>query len=498
MKKGFPENFLWGGATAATQYEGGYNEGGRGLATNDFVTNGSNEEPRKLSCLFPDGKQVLFDREDSVPEEAIGTIMKDIYYPSHNATDFYHHYKEDLKYLSEMGFKCYRMSISWTRIFPNGGLEKEEANEEGLLFYDEVFKECKRYGMKPLVTLFHFENPAYLADNYNGWASRTTIDCYLKYCRVVFERYKEYVEHWIPINEINVLRGYARLGCKSTDASIRYQALHHLLIANSLATKIGHEINKHNKIGCMLALSGIYPATCKPDDMMGTIEFRRRALFFSDIMMRGTYPGYTDSMFKSLGVQIKIEKDDYDILKNTTSDFLAFSYYRTSVYKVGVPQKTDTGGQMGVNNPYLETTEWGWPIDPVGLRYVLNELYERYQKPLWVVENGLGASDQIEKDGSIIDDYRIEYLKQHIHEMKKAITLDGIDIIGYTSWGCVDLVSSGTGEMKKRYGFIYVDMDDFGNGTRKRIKKKSFYWYKKVIETNGEDLDNIKIKGVEK
>ncbi len=489
MSDGFRDNFLWGGATAATQYEGGYNQGGRGLATNDFVTEGSHENPRKISCQFPDGKQVLLDREDEMPTDAVGCIMDDIYYPSHKATDFYHFYKEDIALFAEMGFKCYRMSISWTRIFPKGGLENEIPNEEGLVFYENVFRECAKYGIEPLVTLFHFENPAYLADHYNGWNGRETLNCYLRYCKVVFERYKNLVKYWIPINEINVLRGYARLGCKQTDATTRYQAMHHLFLANALATKMGHDIIPDSKIGCMLALSGLYPATCKPEDVMGAHEFRRRALFFSDVMMRGYYPNYTNNMLNKLGATIRKEKDDDDIIAETTSDFLAFSYYRTTVYRDGMPQKTDTGGQMGEPNPYLPHSDWGWPIDPIGLRYVLNELYDRYQKPLWVVENGLGAEDHVDKDGVINDDYRIDYLKKHIKEMRKAVVEDGVDLLGYTTWGCIDIVSSGTGEMKKRYGFIYVDMDDKGNGTLKRKKKKSFDWYKQVIKTNGENLE---------
>lgn len=488
MNQGFPKNFMWGGATAATQYEGGYNEGGRGLATNDFVTGGSQAQGRRITCRFSNGDEVLLDREESIPADAIGCIKKGVYYPSHVATDFYHHYKEDIRLFAEMGFRCFRLSISWTRIFPKGGIEGEEPNEEGLIFYEDVFKECKKYGIEPLVTIFHFENPAYLADHYNGWKERYTLSCYIRYCETIFKRYKQYVKYWIPINEINVLRGYARLGCREIDATTRYQAMHHLFLANALATKLCHEIIPDAKAGCMLALSGLYPASCKPEDVMGALQFRRRALFFSDVMMRGYYPAYTRSMLKSLGANVKKESGDDEILASTTSDFLAFSYYRTTVYKNGMPQKTDTGGQMGEKNPFLPESQWGWPIDPIGLRYVLNELYDRYQKPLWVVENGLGAEDSIEEDGSIQDEYRISYLKSHIKEMKKAVVIDGIDVVGYTPWGCIDIVSSGTGEMKKRYGFIYVDMDDQGHGTLQRRKKASFEWYKRVISTNGEEV----------
>ena len=491
MRQIFPDGFLWGGATAATQYEGGYKEGGRGLATNDFVTEGSSTSPRKISCRLPDGNQVLLDREAELPPGAVGCVLEGIYYPSHQATDFYHHYKEDIALFAEMGFKCFRMSISWSRVFPKGGLADEVPNEAGLRFYDEVFTECRKYGIEPLVTLFHFENPAYLADHYDTWYDRRTIDCFLRYCQVVFNRYKTLVRYWIPINEINVLRGYARLGCRSTTASVRYQAIHHLFLANALANKIGHEINSQFNIGCMLALSGLYSGTCKPEDVMGTLQYRRRALFFSDVMIRGYYPSYTEELFRQLGVKIIKEVGDDEILAGNPSDFLAFSYYRSTVYEADLPQKTDTGGQMGKVNPYLDKTAWGWPIDPIGLRYVLNELYDRYQIPLWIVENGMGAVDEPDENNRIVDDYRIDYLKQHIEQMGKAIVEDGVELIGYTVWGCIDLVSSGTGEMKKRYGFIYVDMDDKGKGTLKRLRKKSFYWYKKVIASNGRDLSSI-------
>ena len=490
MKNTFPEHFLWGGATAATQYEGGYNEGGRGLSTNDFLTGGSLTQARKVSCRMADGSIALFDREEEIPDEAVGFIVPELYYPSQKATDFYHHYKEDIALMAQMNFKCFRLSISWTRIFPLGGIPGEEPNEEGLKFYEDVFKECQKYKIEPLVTMFHFENPAYLADHYNGWADRFTLECFLRYCETLFKRYQTFVKYWIPINEINVLRGYSRLGCRKNDAQSRYQAMHHLFLANAGAVKLGHKISADFKIGCMLALSGLYPATCKPADVMGTLEYRRRALFFSDVMVRGYYPSYSATLFAQLGVTLKSMPGDKDLLQAYKSDFLAFSYYRPTVYETGMLQETDTGGQMGRKNPYLNSSSWGWPIDALGLRYVLNELYDRYQIPLWVVENGLGAEDELKPSGQIHDDYRIAYLREHIKEMKKAICQDGVDLMGYTSWGCIDLVSSGTGEMKKRYGYVYVDVDDKGNGSFQRIKKDSFYWYQQVIQSNGEDLEN--------
>ena len=487
-KNGFPDGFLWGGATAANQYEGGYREGGRGLATSDFLSAGNATTPRKVAVIRKDGSKAWYLADETIPDGAVGYIDENAYYPSHRAVDFYHHYEEDICLMGEMRFKCFRMAISWPRIFPKGGIQGEEPNEEGLQFYEKVFTLCREKGIEPLVTIFHFENPAYLTDHYDGWYGRETIDCYLRYCKVIFERYKNLVKYWITINEINSLRGFVRLGCHGTDAQTRYQAAHHLFVANAKAIKLGHEINPDFQIGSMLSLSGIYPESCKPEDVMGTVDFRRRALFFSDVMMRGAYPAYTPAFFKRMGVKLKMEDGDEALIRTYIADFLALSYYRTTVYHAGLPERADTGGQMGVKNPYLPESPWGWPIDPVGLRYVLNELYDRYQKPLFVVENGLGMSDSIEADGTIQDDYRINYLENHIRELKKAVCQDGIEVLGYTSWGCVDEVSAGTGEMAKRYGYIYVDMDDAGNGTLKRIPKKSFYWYQHVIETNGNEL----------
>ena len=488
MEHKFPENFLWGGATSATQFEGGYREGGRGPSTNDFLLAGKNTSPRMISIRAKDGSVRMIDcLRESIPQDSCGCILDGEYYPAHKAVDFYHQYEDDIRMLAEMGLRCFRISIAWSRIYPKGGLENEEANQEGLQYYDRIFDECIRYGIKPLVTLYHFEVPAYLANHYNGWASREMIGFYMKYVNTLFNYYKDKVEYWITINEINVLRGYVKLGCRTLDAQTRYQSLHHLLLANALATQAGHKINPKFKLGCMIAASGIYPETCRPEDVIGAMEFRRRALFFPDVFMRGYYPSYTGSLFNMLGVKLHTQDGDETILR-TTSDFLAISYYRTTVYKHGLSQKTDTGGQMGLVNPYLKLTEWGWGIDPMGLRYVLNEMYDRYQKPLFLVENGVGAIDRPNADDVIHDAYRIDYFRKHISEMRKAVCQDKVDLIGYTPWGCIDLISSGTGEMSKRYGFIYVECDDMGNGTMRRLKKDSYYWYKHVIETNGEDL----------
>lgn len=352
--RAFPPGFLWGGATAAAQYEGGYREGGRGLSTTDFVTGGSGltHTPRRVSVRLVDGTTQLVDREAAVPEGAAGYVDPAIYYPSHRATDFFHHWKEDIALFAGMGFKCYRMSISWSRIYPKGGLEGEEPNEEGLKFYEDVFRECRKYGMEPVVTIFHFDNPAYLADRYNGWLGRETIDCYLRYAEAVFRRYKGLVRYWLTINEINVLRGYTRLGCRRTDAQARYQAMHHLFVASARAVQLAHRIDPNNKVGITLALSGIYPLDCKPENAMGALTFRRRALFFSDVVMRGAYPSYTATMLERLGVKpLEICDGDAQQIAAGVPDYLAFSYYRTTVYHTGVTESTDTGGQLGDKNP---------------------------------------------------------------------------------------------------------------------------------------------------
>lgn len=511
MKNTFPKTFLWGGATAANQYEGGYTEGNRGLAASDMITSGDFSTPRKIFYILPDGSEGYITLGESLPEDAVPIFKKDEFYPSHKGTDFYNHYQEDIALMAEMGFNCYRMSISWTRIFPNG--DEDQPNEEGLRFYDDVFDECLKYNIEPIVTILHFDMPLGLAKRYGGWTNRKMIDNYLKYCRVLFTHYKSKVKYWITVNEINVLGGFWTLGTYKKDkvqkeirgaviptnnylpdeAAEKYQALHHLMVASSYANKMGHEINPENKIGSMLALSGIYPKTCHPDDMFGALQFRRRALLFSDVMMRGYYPSYAKSIFKEYNFELQMTDEDKEILQKYPSDFLAFSYYRTTVFDKDAETTTTTGGQQGQLNPYLEKTPWGWPIDSTGFRYVLNELFDRYQKPLMCVENGMGNTDQIE-DGKIHDNYRIEYLQNHIVAMKDAVLKDGVDLLGYTSWGCIDLISAGTGEMKKRYGFVYVDVDDFGNGTFKRIKKDSFDWYKKVIASNGKNLESVLVE----
>ncbi len=471
-----PEGFLWGGATAANQCEGAYLEGGRGLANVDVVPTSADRFPVAL------GKMKMTACDDAH------------YYPSHEAIDMYHHYKEDIKLFAEMGFKCYRLSIAWSRIFPNG--DDKEPNEEGLKFYEDLFEECLKYGIEPLVTICHFDVPMHLIQSIGSWKSRKMIDYYVRYCEVIFIRYRDKVKYWLTFNEINMLLHLPFMGAGllfeegENETESKYQAAHHELVASALATKLGHEINPEFKIGCMLAAGNTYPNTCAPQDIWKAMEKDRENYFFIDVQSKGYYPNYALKTFEREGLTILMELEDAVILKENTVDFISFSYYSSRLTSADPAMNKETAGNVfaTLKNPYLNASEWGWQIDPLGLRITMNSLYDRYQKPLFIVENGLGAVDTREADGCIHDDYRIEYLREHIKAMLDAVNIDGVDLMGYTPWGCIDLVSASTGEMKKRYGFIYVDKDNDGKGTLKRSKKDSFYWYKKVIESNAEEL----------
>ena len=473
----FPENFLWGGATAANQCEGGYLDGNKGLSTVDVIPSGEDRFPVMKGKL----KMVTCDEEH--------------YYPSHEAIDFYHRYKEDIKLFGEMGFKTFRLSISWARIFPNG--DDEVANEEGLMFYESLFDECLKYGIEPLVTITHFDVPMHLVETIGSWRSRKMVEHYERLCTTLFNRYKDKVKYWLTFNEINMLLHLPFIGAGLTfdegenEEEIKYQAAHHQLIASAKATEIAREINPNFRIGCMLAGASTYANTCAPEDVWKSITRDRENYFFIDVQSRGEYPNYAKKMFERNNINLNMEDKDEEILRNNTVDFISFSYYASRLTSADPNVNTKTSGNVfpTLRNPYLKASEWGWQIDPLGLRITLNALYDRYQKPLFIVENGLGAVDILDKDGYVEDDYRIEYLREHIKAMKAAINEDGVELMGYTPWGCIDLVSASTGEMKKRYGFIYVDKDNEGKGTLARSKKKSFYWYKKVIASNGEELD---------
>lgn len=467
----FPNDFLWGGATAANQCEGAYNLDGKGLSTADVMTAGSFTLPRERTSGILDGK----------------------FYPSHQGIDHYTRFKEDIALFGEMGFKVYRMSIAWTRIFPNG--DETEPNEKGLQHYDEVFDECHKYGIEPLVTISHFETPLNLVKKYGSWTNRKTVDFYINFCEKIFKRYKDKVKYWLTFNEINGMSMIPWIagGVEPENEQVIMQAAYHQFIASAQAVQLGHKINPEFKIGMMFACQVSYPKTCNPKDVFANDRHMKEHLFYSDVQCRGYYPAYKLKDFKRKGIIIQKEPDDDKILKNGTIDFISLSYYMSRVVdaeKMNLKCFLDQE-EIYSPNPYLPTTDWGFPIDPLGLRYSLNLLYDRYQKPLFIVENGLGAVDTVKPDGTINDQYRIEFLRRHIQAMRDAVEYDGIPVIGYTTWGPIDIVSAGTGEMKKRYGFIYVDRHDDGTGTLKRSRKKSFYWYKKVIASNGSDLDNV-------
>ncbi len=468
MNTGFPEHFLWGGATAANQCEGSYLVDGKGLSTADVMTAGNINVPRTITA----------------------GISESVYYPSHVAIDHYSHFKEDIALYAEMGFKCYRLSINWTRIFPNG--DEDTPNEAGLQYYDEVFDTCRSYGIEPLVTISHFETPLGLIA-YGSWESRQVVDFYLRYCNTIFNRYKGKVKYWITFNEINVMstKPWMAGGIETDDEQVRMTAAYHQFLASAKAVQLAHEIDPENKVGMMYAGHFSYPNSCDPEDVQANADFMQSMLFYCDVQCRGYYPAYKIKEFERKGIVLPILNGDQEDLMKGKVDFLSYSYYFTHVVGKNTPNKFVglNGVKTGYSNPYLHTTAWGWSINSMGLRYSLNLLYDRYQIPLMVVENGLGAADIVEADGGIHDSYRIEYLREHIKEMRKAIDFDGIPVMGYTMWSPIDIISASTGEMKKRYGLIYVDVDDNGEGTFKRIRKDSFYWYKAVIESNGENLD---------
>lgn len=476
----FRDDFLWGGATAANQYEGAWNVDGKGVSVSDMCTNGSMQNPKRVTQVLEEG----------------------VLYPSHEATDFYHHYKEDIALFAEMGFKAYRLSIAWTRIYPTG-MEKEP-NEKGLEFYDRVFDELKKYNIEPIVTISHYEMPFALVEKCNGWEGRECIDYYMNYCSTIFERYQDKVKYWLTFNEINsgtvalgsiqalgTFKGYSGPTMEVPDKpQERFQALHHQFVASAKAVVLAHEKYPQFKVGNMCLQAMMYPFTCNPDDIVET-QRRNEMInnFCGDVQVRGYYPSYSRRYFEEHNIQIQMEAGDLEILKKGVVDFYSFSYYMTTCVSTDGEKERTSGNFMGgVKNPYLETSAWGWQIDPKGLRYNLNELYDRYQIPLMIVENGLGAYDKVEEDGSVHDPYRVEYMRKHIEQMAEAVK-DGVDLIGYTPWGCIDLVSASTGEMAKRYGFIFVDKYDDGTGTLARSRKDSFYWYQKVISTNGENLE---------
>lgn len=475
-----PKNFLWGGALAAHQFEGGWNAGGKGPSVVDVMTAGAHGVAREITDI----------------------VQSDKFYPNHEAIDFYHHYKEDIALFAEMGLKCLRTSIAWSRIFPKG--DEETPNEEGLQFYDHVFDELLKYGIEPVITLSHFEMPLHLAKEYGGFRNRKVAYFFAKFAEVCFRRYKDKVTYWMTFNEINNKMDYNNplflwtnsgviVQAGENAKEVMYRAGHHELLASAMAVNIGKEINPHFQIGAMVSHVPIYAYSCNPEDIMLAEREMHQRFFFPDVHVRGYYPSYALKEFERERFDIGIEDGDADILRKGTVDYLGLSYYMSTTVKSDVIRDNSgniTNGSLinGVDNPYIKSSDWGWAIDPTGLRYSLNRLYDRYQVPLFIVENGFGAIDTLEEDNSIHDPERVAYLKSHIEALELAVNYDGVDLIGYTPWGIIDVVSFTTGEMKKRYGMIYVDRDNEGNGTMKRYKKDSFEWYKNVIQTNGEEL----------
>ncbi|MFD2701916.1 glycoside hydrolase family 1 protein [Paenibacillus shunpengii] len=483
--QGFSKDFLWGGAIAANQAEGAYDADGKGLSTADMVPYFDKKDYVNL-------KELMHVTSDSIQKAMAHSSAEG--YPKRYGIDFYHRFKEDIALFAELGLKVFRLSINWPRIFPNG--DDLTPNEEGLRFYDEVFDELRKNNIEPLVTLSHYEMPMNLVLNYGGWAGREVIEHFVRYADTVMNRYKDKVKYWLTFNEINttIIEPFTGGGIVEDRVDnvmqASYQALHHQFVASSAVTKLAREINPEFKIGCMLARMIHYPATSKPEDVLQAQIDNQLNLLHTDVQVRGSYPPYMARYWAEHGVSVHMEPGDLDMLKQHTVDFISFSYYTSLVSAVNPEEYGVTGGNLysTIRNPNLPRTEWGWQLDPIGLRVALKEMYDRYQLPLFVVENGLGARDTVEADGSIQDDYRIDYFRQHIQQMKEAVK-DGVDLMGYTSWGVIDIISASTSEMSKRYGFIYVDQDDHGKGTLNRYKKKSFGWYQKVIASNGEDLD---------
>ncbi|WP_066500946.1 glycoside hydrolase family 1 protein [Abyssisolibacter fermentans] len=473
----FPKNFLWGGAIAANQAEGAWDVGGKGVCAADIHRYNPKIDRKTLHSGDFSLKDIEFALKD-----------KESYFPKRYGINFYHTYKEDLKLLAKTGMNCFRTSINWSRIFPNG--DDLEPNEEGLKFYDDLFDEIRKNGMEPLITLSHYEMPINLSLKYGGWSNRKLIEFFTRYCEVCFKRYKDKVKYWILVNQINLIffESFNALGIPSDTVKnleqAKFQGLHHEFVACAKATKIAHEINSEFKIGMMFADCTAYPATCKPEDVLATVKKNQMQYFFGDVLLRGKYPKYCNRFFNERNITIHMESGDEEVLSENTADFMSISYYYTKINSA--ENSTDLGDLS--KNPYLKESIWGWEIDPVGLRTNLNKYYDRYGKPIIIAENGIGALDTVESDGSIHDDYRIDYLKQHVEQMKEAIK-DGVELIGYCPWGPIDIISCSSAEMSKRYGFIYVDLDDLGKGTGKRIKKDSFEWYKRVIASNGEFLD---------
>ena len=474
-----PEDFLWGGAIAANQAEGAHGVAGKGYSLADvhkFYPNKSNDEIQKEQKKGMTIAQIKNNLEDT-----------EGYYPKRYGIDFYHTYNEDLELFADLGLKAFRTSIDWTRIFPTG--EEETPNEEGLKFYDHLIDKIIDLGMEPIITILHYETPINISLKYGGWHNRKVIDLFYKYGKVVLNRYKDKVKYWIVINQINLIGDEPFNSTAIPSDTVEnfdeaaYQAVHNQFVACAMLKEYARRINPEIKIGTMVCDVTAYPASPKPEDILLAFKKKRLEYYFTDVQFRGEYPQFVLNYFKENNIHIDILENDNKILKENPMDFLAISYYSTAM----ADASKNTIKQASVTpNPYLEKSPWGWAIDPKGLYVTLSAYWDRYRKPIMIAENGLGTYDEIE-NGQIHDNYRISYLSAHISAMKQAM-YDGAEIFAYCVWSPIDIVSCSTAQMSKRYGLIYVDLDDEGKGTGKRIKKDSFFWYKKVIETNGEEL----------
>lgn len=487
-----PDNFLWGGATAANQYEGGWDLDGKGISGADCVTRGSRTRLRTVTYKTKDGEiheTPMFMMNENPDGIEVG-VFDGWDYPSHKASDFYHRWKEDLALFAEMGFKTFRLSINWTRIFPEG--DEEKPNEAGLAFYDAIFDECQRLHIEPLVTLSHYETPVGLTNKYGSWIHPEMVNFFARYVQTVAERYKGKVRYWLTFNEINCieLSPYMCAGVVTKDPQAVADATKHMFLASAKAVQILHAVDANNLVGNMVAYSATYAHTCNPVDVLAALADSEKTNFYFEVQCRGKYPNYKLRQYAREGIRLDLSEEDQELLKNGTVDFISISYYMSGVASADPSLQEESGnlGLGGMKNPYLKSSDWGWQIDPTGLRITLNELWDRYQKPIFIVENGIGTQDILEKDHTVHDEAHINYLRDHIRAIQDAVDLDGVEVMGYTPWGCIDLVSASTGEMHKRYGFIYVDYQDDGTGDGDRFRKDSFDWYKKVIASNGEDL----------
>ena len=488
------KDFLWGGDISATQIEGAWNEDGKSPVETDYLLPGKKGNPRYAYYQLKNGKigkSLQFSGQ--APKGSKFILKKDQVYPNHFASDFYHHYKEDIALLAEMGFKALNITISWARILPNG--IKGGVNAKGVDFYLAVLKELKKYNIKPIATLYKYDMPAFYITEFGGWSNRELISEYLAFCKICFNSFKDYIEYWVTFNEINILKLTldGNDSASQTDKQRIFQEIHNQLVASAKAVQLGHGINPANKIGCMVCGLFTYPRTCNPNDVLASQKYMQDNIFlFSDVFVRGHYPSYAKRIFKEYNVNFEFSTEDEKDLRNGKADFLPFSYYFTNCVSGAHPQRGLLTGVSSADenkNPYLKSTEWDWQIDAKGLKYALELLNDRYDNfPLLIIENGIGAKDVLNSDNTIHDQYRIDYHRKHIKALESAVS-EGVNLLGYTMWSCIDLVSAGTGELRKRYGFIYIDVNDDGTGTYKRYKKDSFYWYKKVIQTNGNGLD---------